>query len=707
MEKKATAEERSVGMQKENKVATVKLQEFLEKTKEELIRERLERAAECELRESGRSDFDTLTSELLTAKGEITYLKNLGLIQERETESSVSRFEQEIVVIKEERRLALVGESEKLSLLAVDHVNAMSNMELQVESCERNLIGSEKKLKDALSEAQSTSQRITHQKDEIQKLGNELGTKKSDLDATKANLAATTTAYSALSAQHSQLKMKVDHLTQQLESEVIQTQERKLKVRAYVDGINSEKREIEGSKLKLIEEMTALSARVTLLESQVRTEELKVQREESRFQAAKESSLLALEQQQQEHENQLEIQKGLEKLQKQETDRLQGLLDEHFRATAEEVQAAYKQMELSGKELESHKAKRLVARNEMIGAAQALERFQSEGQAIKAFIQYKLAPLVFEQVTAIEQLLSTVEHSTSMLSSKNNVRMYKTANSFLGKPESSYPTPDHDSPNHSPESSVSSNSSSTALTQRNGTFSPKIGNNGTNGQNNDPNGSNDGKSIDNNSNSHNGNGSGVRDEDLKGVFNSATETGIVRTNPSAVLGLGSVPSRSNPYHGVQTPLGEAIEQAEILRKELNRVHAGLSLLTHSVDRLGDVVIVDSKWCGGAFQMFGDSMTSTIQGSIRGSIGRTMVSHNNTSSSRVANTAPRPGLGYATLKSGDESLNSAKSLDGGSNYNKDKNKDKSNDKIVSPGTKNPVFSIADDDDDDEGDEIHII
>ena len=31
-------------------------------------------------------------------------------------------------------------------------------------------------------------------------------------------------------------------------------------------------------------------------------------------------------------------------------------------------------MALSGKELESHKAKRLVARNEMIGAAQVLTR---------------------------------------------------------------------------------------------------------------------------------------------------------------------------------------------------------------------------------------------------------------------------------------------------------------------------------------------
>jgi len=53
---------------------------------------------------------------------------------------------------------------------------------------------------------------------------------------------------------------------------------------------------------------------------------------------------------------------------------------------------------MSGRELEEYKAKRLVARNEMIGAAQALERAHKEGSEMKQFIQYSLAPLVSEQV---------------------------------------------------------------------------------------------------------------------------------------------------------------------------------------------------------------------------------------------------------------------------------------------------------------------
>lgn len=49
---------------------------------------------------------------------------------------------------------------------------------------------------------------------------------------------------------------------------------------------------------------------------------------------------------------------------------------------------------------------------------QALERSQSEGTALRAYIQYKLAPIVFEQVAALEMLLSAVEHFRSQMSSK-------------------------------------------------------------------------------------------------------------------------------------------------------------------------------------------------------------------------------------------------------------------------------------------------
>jgi hypothetical protein len=147
------------------------------------------------------------------------------------------------------------------------------------------------------------------------------------------------------------------------------------------------------------------------------------------------------------------------------------------------------------------------------------------------------------------------------------VRLHNTASEFLsrrlvqsGQPQSPA------SPTYSPESSVSSTTSNSALTLRNSAL--KQG----------------------------------EETDLKGVFladgSSKTEAGMVR----AATTIGTVTSpRTPPLNsglggpGTVSVLREAMEQAELLRKELNRVHAGLSLLSHSVDRLGDIVTVDSRW----------------------------------------------------------------------------------------------------------------
>jgi hypothetical protein len=44
-----------------------------------------------------------------------------------------------------------------------------------------------------------------------------------------------------------------------------------------------------------------------------------------------------------------------------------------------------------------------------------------------------------------------------------------------------------------------------------------------------------------------------------------------------------------------TSLGEAMSQAENLRRELLRVQAGITLLYQSVDRLSENVVVDNIW----------------------------------------------------------------------------------------------------------------
>ena len=160
---------------------------------------------------------------------------------------------------------------------------------------------------------------------------------------------------------------------------------------------------------------------------------------------------------------------------------------------------------------------------------------------------------------------------TPLLRHQGNVRLHNTANEFLSR-RLLQPALSPSSPNISPESSVSSTNSNTGLNLRTLNGNMKVG----------------------------------EESELKGTFHASRprtemETGLVRANNSTGSGQSSgskIVHYSPPGSGTNnnvTILGEAMEQAEILRVELNRVHAGLSLLSHSVDRLGDVVTVNSQW----------------------------------------------------------------------------------------------------------------
>ncbi len=70
------------------------------------------------------------------------------------------------------------------------------------------------------------------------------------------------------------------------------------------------------------------------------------------------------------------------------------------KSSLEEVNETRLKIEESLRELESHKSKRLAARNEMIHLAKALEKAESEGKEIKTNVQYTIAPIIYEQVLA-------------------------------------------------------------------------------------------------------------------------------------------------------------------------------------------------------------------------------------------------------------------------------------------------------------------
>ncbi len=71
--------------------------------------------------------------------------------------------------------------------------------------------------------------------------------------------------------------------------------------------------------------------------------------------------------------------------------------------------------------------------------------------------------------------------------------------------------------------------------------------------------------------------------------------------------------------GARSVVGDALEQAELLRLELDRVKAGLTLLTQSVEKLNDVVQVDTRCCSGfletlCYSFWPASTSSSYQGS---------------------------------------------------------------------------------------------
>ena len=314
-----------------------------------------------------------MTAALEKVKAESIALKSSHENKVKELESTLAQMQSKLL----EANQQIVTAAEKLSNLTTQHGTEIKQLEIEHSrklteqdqhdditkkdfegrtqeqilvqvNLEKQLIIAEEKLKSSAGNQtsleksmkelkESSEEKISKLNGEIQKLESALGGKKADLDSTKANLAATTTAYSALSAQHNQLKIKTDNLTQQLEAEVSQTQERKQKVRAYVDNLNVEKREMEVTKQGLLDQLAAAGAKASQLESQIAAEEMKLKKEEIRFNTARQMAAVELEQQQQDHVSKLEAQEGLFVLQVNETKRLQGLLDEHARATAEEV----------------------------------------------------------------------------------------------------------------------------------------------------------------------------------------------------------------------------------------------------------------------------------------------------------------------------------------------------------------------------------
>ena len=98
-----------------------------------------------------------------------------------------------------------------------------------------------------------------------------------------------------------------------------------------------------------------------------------------------------------------------------------------------------------------------------------------------------------------------------------------------------------------------------------------------------------------------------------GKIRGGGPTGIGGGSGGGVGGSGS--GSNTTAHGAVSSISDAKEQAEILRLELDRLQTGITLLGQSLDRLGEVVRVDTHCCGGLF----DAITSSVR--VRGSAVR--------------------------------------------------------------------------------------
>mmetsp|Transcript_23340 Transcript_23340/g.31989 ORF Transcript_23340/g.31989 Transcript_23340/m.31989 type:complete len:425 (+) Transcript_23340:1-1275(+) len=193
-----------------------------------------------------------------------------------------------------------------------------------------------------------------------------------------------------------------------LELEKQQNQERKKKVRAYLDT--------------LISDNKTLTATVTQLETDLshsRTATQAIQHNRALLEEAlhrnKEKAAEDLRQKSEELRILEERYAGQLKDKDLEITHLLLEVDNAFKANREEVSETLVRFEESKKEMEAHKAKRLAARNEMINLAKSLERAQLDGEEIKNKVQYCLTPMVFEQISSLQSLLCSVEVLSGML----------------------------------------------------------------------------------------------------------------------------------------------------------------------------------------------------------------------------------------------------------------------------------------------------
>lgn len=212
------------------------------------------------------------------------------------------------------------------------------------------------------------------------------------------------------------LKLENERLSLQLQSEMVQVESRKKKIKTYIDSLTKEKDELL-EKLSAAESSSEENARrLTDALGLLQTKDMlikQLQQENSDSKADHVQSISDV------HGSYIS---QIASYQKEISDLKQTLLN-RSEVVEQELLSAIRDKTLSAQEMEEHKAKRLAARNETISVAHALETAQKDVEELHNYLRYTLMPIVFEEITGIETALASLESSIGRLSAKRSTKL--------------------------------------------------------------------------------------------------------------------------------------------------------------------------------------------------------------------------------------------------------------------------------------------
>jgi len=462
--------------------------------------------------------------ELITAKVE---LQSKSLMVE-ELRQQVSKLQAQLHI----------SESFKTSMDSqrIEIISQKDTMSIALQQKEEELIISTKIFEQKesslrsqlLTLEKSTKQRQNELISELEQVHAIISLKDEEIQGLKMETLQYAKSMNTVQAQADNYRIKLEATSKELHKEIEQNKDRKNKIKEKWTELTEEKRILAENFTKTETQMVEVIKNNKLLEQQIATLEMKLG-------TAKEQVALERESKRRELES-LESMMNMKLADKQiEIDNLKLQWERRATSIEEEAKEAQRILAMNSKELEEHKNKRLTARSEMIGMAETLERAHKDGEEIKTYLHYSLAPIVFEQINSMEALLSTVEHSFTQLSSNRFIKLKIQANDALSK---RFKKTERVKKAESADSS-----------------------------------------------------------DF--LYNKQSH------NPINNLSRKQMKSNANSIPAIR----DAMEQAENIRNELERVQAGIILLSQSLEKLIEVINVETKCCGGVFGLITSSLPS--------------------------------------------------------------------------------------------------